>query len=164
MSKVWLITGAGRGIGAEIAKAALHAGHRVVATRRNLEKLRGVYAGVASNRITFVQLDVTSEAQAKTAIEAALKQFGRVDVVVNNAGYSLLGNFEELAWEVCNHRQPGDPAKLGAALVKIADMESPPKQFLAASDSIVMVKPVLEARLKEIQDHADLSKSMDGSF
>ena len=96
MSKVWFITGAGSGIGAGTAKAALRAGDRVVATGRNLAKVRNAYSDVASENITFVQLDVADEAQAKAAVEEAVKQFGRIDVVVNNAGYSLLGNFEEM--------------------------------------------------------------------
>src|SRR5215208_6148753 len=96
MSKVWFITGAGSGIGAGTAKAALRAGDRVVATGRDLDKLRNALGDVPSENLTFVRLDVADEGQAKAAIEEGVKQFGRIDVVVNNAGYSLLGNFEEM--------------------------------------------------------------------
>lgn len=96
MSKVWFITGAGSGIGKGTAQAALRAGDRVVATGRNLAKLRSVYPDVAPENIAFVQLDVADETQAKAAIEEATKRFGRIDVLVNNAGYSLLGNFEQM--------------------------------------------------------------------
>src|SRR5579859_2638872 len=96
MSKVWFVTGAGSGIGAGIAKAALRAGDRVVATGRNLDKVRIVLRDVASEKLAFVQLDVADEAQAKAAVEDAFKRFGRIDVAVNNAGYSLLGHFEEM--------------------------------------------------------------------
>jgi NAD(P)-dependent dehydrogenase (short-subunit alcohol dehydrogenase family) len=96
MSKVWFITGAGSGIGAGTAKAALRAGNRVVATGRNLDKVRNAYRDVASENIAFVELDVANEVQAKTAIEEAVNEFGRIDVLVNNAGYSLLGNFEQM--------------------------------------------------------------------
>jgi NAD(P)-dependent dehydrogenase (short-subunit alcohol dehydrogenase family) len=96
MSKVWFITGAGSGIGTGIAKAALRAGDRVVATGRNLDKVRGAYRDVAPENIAFIQLDVADEARAKAAVDEAVKQSGRIDVVVNNAGYSLLGNFEEM--------------------------------------------------------------------
>ena len=97
MSKVWLITGAGSGIGAGAAKAALKAGDRVVATGRNVEKVRGALKNVASANLEVLQLDVSDEAQARAAVDQAVKKFGRVDVVLNNAGYSLLGNFEELS-------------------------------------------------------------------
>ncbi|OYD95186.1 short-chain dehydrogenase/reductase [Nostoc sp. 'Peltigera membranacea cyanobiont' 210A] len=96
MSKVWLITGAGSGIGTGTVKAALQAGDRVVATGRNLDKVRNALRDVASENLAFVQLDVSDEVQAKTAVEEAVKRFGRIDVLVNNAGYSLLGNFEEM--------------------------------------------------------------------
>ena len=96
MSKVWFITGAGSGIGTETAKAALQAGDRVVATGRNLDKVRNALHDVASENLAFVQLDVSDEVEAKTAVEEAVKRFGRIDVLVNNAGYSLLGNFEEM--------------------------------------------------------------------
>jgi len=96
MSKVWFVTGASSGIGAAVVTAALQAGDRVVATARNLEKLRSVLREPASDRLAFVQLDVSSDAQAKKAIDAAVEKFGRIDVLVSNAGYSLLGNLEGL--------------------------------------------------------------------
>jgi NAD(P)-dependent dehydrogenase (short-subunit alcohol dehydrogenase family) len=278
MSKVWFITGAGSGIGTGIAKAALRAGDRVVATGRNLDKVRGAYRDVAAENIAFIQLDVADEARAKAAVDEAVKQFGRIDVVVNNAGYSLLGNFEEMTtaeiqrqfatnfysvmyvmravlpvmrkqrsghiinissvagvvglkhcaaygatkfaveglslsvateveqfgikitvvapgffrtdlldarnvrwpsnviedyaaegniqetWSAYHGKQQGDPAKLGEVLVKIAGMEKPPKQFLAGSDALTVVTPVLEARLQEMRAYEELSKSTDGTF
>src|SRR5580700_1416682 len=94
--KVWFITGAGSGIGTGISKAALRAGDRVVATGRNLDKLRNAFQEVAGDNLIFVGLDVTDAVQAKSAVEEAVKRFGRVDVAVSNAGYSLLGNFEEM--------------------------------------------------------------------
>ena len=96
MSKVWFITGAGSGIGAGTVKAALGAGDRVVATGRNVEKLRNALRGVANDNLEILQLDVADEAQASTAVAQAMTRFGRIDVVLNNAGYSLVGNFEEL--------------------------------------------------------------------
>jgi NAD(P)-dependent dehydrogenase (short-subunit alcohol dehydrogenase family) len=278
MSNVWFITGAGRGIGAQIAKAALQAGHKIVATGRNLELLRASYQDVPPDKIAFLELDVSNEAQAETVVQAAVKQFGRIDVLVNNAGYGLMGNFEEVssaaiehqfatnvfglmhvmravlpvmrsqrsghifnissiggalgfngasvycaskyaveglsasvemevarfgikvtiiepgffrtdfldaksvkyggkviedyavtstvkdAYDAYNHQQPGDPAKLGAALVRLAGIKNAPKQFLAGSDAIAAVTRSLEGRLDEIRAFAELSKSTDGTF
>jgi NAD(P)-dependent dehydrogenase (short-subunit alcohol dehydrogenase family) len=96
MSKVWFVTGAGSGIGAGTVKSALKAGDRVVATGRNLDKLRKAL-GNESEELAFVQLDVADETQARAAVEQAVRRFGRIDVLVNNAGFSLLGNFEELS-------------------------------------------------------------------
>ncbi|HZZ34911.1 MAG TPA: SDR family NAD(P)-dependent oxidoreductase [Caulobacteraceae bacterium] len=277
MSKVWFVTGAGSGIGAGVAMAALRAGDRVVATGRNLEKLRGAY-GDAGEKIAFVQLDVADAAQAEAAVSKAVERFGRIDVLVNNAGYSILGAFEEMTvadlerqfatnfygvahlmravlpvmrkqrsgrilnissvagvvglkhcsaygaskfaveglslsvaeevagfgigitvvepgffrtgllapsnvrwashpvddyaadgspeamWSPYNGAQPGDPAKLGEALVKLANMESPPKVFVAGSDALDVVTPAVEARLKEIAAYEALSRSTDGAF
>jgi len=95
MSKVWFITGAGSGIGAGIARAALKAGDRVIAAGRDPDKLHWAL-GEDGENLAFVKLDVADEAQAGPAIQAAVQQFGRIDVLVNNAGFSLLGNFEEL--------------------------------------------------------------------
>lgn len=91
--RVWMITGASRGIGARIAAAALAHGDAVVATARNavaIEERFGTQPGLLA-----VSLDVTDEAQAAQAARAALERFGRVDVLVNNAGYGLMGAVEE---------------------------------------------------------------------
>lgn len=99
MSQVWFITGAGRGIGAHTVKAALQAGHRVVATGRSLEQLRSAHADAPQERLALAALDVTSPAQIEAAVQAAVERFGRIDVLVNNAGYGLLGHFEEVQEE-----------------------------------------------------------------
>jgi NAD(P)-dependent dehydrogenase (short-subunit alcohol dehydrogenase family) len=278
MSKVWFITGAGSGIGAATARAALKAGDRVVATGRNLDKLRNALGDVAGANVALVRLDVADEAEAKPAVDAAVKAFGRIDVLVNNAGYSLLGNFEELStteierliatnfygvmhvmravlpvmrkqrsgriinisslagivgfkhcgaysaakfaveglsasvadevgpfgiritavesgffrtdlleahnakyasnsigdyaaegkaeamWSGYHGKQQGDPARLGDVLVKIAGMDNPPRQFVAGSDALAVVKPALEGRLEELRAYEDLSRSTDGPF
>lgn len=279
MSKVWFITGAGSGIGAGIAKAALKAGDRVVATARNLDKALNALLDVAGDNLALVQLDVTSEAQAKATVAEAVARFGRIDVAVNNAGYSLLGNFEESTvaeieaqfatnfygvvhvmravlpvmrkqrsghiinigssggvvglkhcstycatkfaieglafsvgievepfgikittvepgmfrtdlldnqnvryvkksgiddyahegspesmWSVYHGTQPGDPDRLGAAIIKVAAMENPPKIFVAGTDAIAMIMPCIEGRLSEMRTHDELSRSTDGSF
>ncbi len=278
MSKVWFITGAGSGIGAATARAALKAGDRVVATGRNIDKVRNALSDVAGDNLALIQLDVANEAQATVAVDAAMKAYGRIDVLVNNAGYGLLGNFEELStaaieshiatnfygvmyvmravlpvmrkqrsgriinissvagavgvkhcgaycaakfaveglslavaheveqfgikivivepgffrtnlldphsakygastiadyaaegktedmWSGYDGKQQGDPAKLGDVLVKIAEMENPPKQFLAGSDAVAMVKPALEERLEEVRAYENLSTTTDGSF
>ena len=89
---VWMITGASRGFGAEIAKAVLTAGDKLIATARKLNALD--YLGKNPN-VFAVPLEVTDEPQAKNAVDAGLNQFGRIDVLVNNAGYGLLGAVEE---------------------------------------------------------------------
>ncbi|UDM52852.1 oxidoreductase [Cupriavidus sp. MP-37] len=91
--KVWFITGASRGFGLELTRAALARGDRVVATARNPQAVTGA-VGEHENLLA-VALDVTSEAQAVAAAEAAVARFGRIDVLVNNAGYGLLGAVEE---------------------------------------------------------------------
>jgi len=95
--KVWLITGAGRGMGVDIAKAALAAGHNVVATGRNTEKVEQA-VGKSAN-LLVVKLDITSTTDAQSAVEAAVARFGRIDVLVNNAANFYAGYFEELAPE-----------------------------------------------------------------
>ena len=95
--KVWFITGAGRGLGIDIAKAALAAGHAVVATGRNPDK---VARAVGQNEnLLAVKLDVTNPADATAAIAAAVDRFGRIDVLVNNAGNFYAGFFEEISPE-----------------------------------------------------------------
>jgi len=278
VNKVWFITGAGSGIGAATARAAVKAGDRVVATGRNLDKVRKALGDIAGESVAFIALDVTSEAQAKAAVEAAVNAFGRIDVLVNSAGYSLLGNFEELTtediqslmatnfygvmfvmravipvmrkqrsgriinisslagvigfkhcgaysaakfaveglsqavaqevepfgilittvapgffrtdlldagnakyakssiadyaaegtaeamWSGYDGKQQGDPAKLGDVLVTIAGLDNPPRQFVAGSDALAVVKPALEVRLEQLRAYENLSRSTDGSF
>ncbi|NNC03936.1 SDR family NAD(P)-dependent oxidoreductase [Corallococcus exiguus] len=278
MSKVWFVTGASSGIGAGVVRAALDAGDRVIATARNVEKLRSAIGEQAGDRLAFVPLDVTKEEQARQAVAAAVEKFGRIDVLVNNAGYSLIGNLESLTpaqieqqfatnfygvlhvlravlpvmrrqrsgrvfnvssmagvigyatvgayaatkfaveglslsvaqeverfgitvtvvepgffrtdllapqsvvfgelavegydapaavkeqWQGYHHNQSGDPAKLGKALVRLAGMETPPKQFFAGSDAVSGITADLEARLAEARAHKDLSVSTDGNF
>ncbi|MGF6780401.1 SDR family NAD(P)-dependent oxidoreductase [Paraburkholderia sp. GAS334] len=95
MSKVWFITGSAGGIGAGIARAALTAGDVVVATDLDLDRLQQVYAANAANVLT-AQLDIRDAAQAEAVVEATLARFGRIDVLVNNAGYGQFGPFEEI--------------------------------------------------------------------
>ena len=275
MSKTWMITGAGRGIGAEIARAALANGDRVVAAARKLGQLQDAFAGADPERIALVELDVADEAQAAPAIAQAVERFGRIDVLVNNAAYGLLGRLEEmssadiarqfavnvhgvlhmlravlptmrrqrgghimnissiagitgfdgasvycaskyaieglsasLALEVAplgikvtavepgffrtefldpssvrygataiddyaalgsveqaygayKGRQLGDPAKLAAAVVELAGMASPPRQFLAGSDALAMANTALDARRTEMAAFEALTVSTD---
>jgi NAD(P)-dependent dehydrogenase (short-subunit alcohol dehydrogenase family) len=95
--KVWFVTGAGRGMGVDIAKAALAAGHAVVASARNAAT---VTAGLGDrDDVLAVKLDVTEPADADAAVKAAVERFGRIDVLVNNAGNFYAGFFEEISPE-----------------------------------------------------------------
>jgi len=96
--KVWLITGASRGLGFEIARAALAAGDQVVATVR---KQPGQLADALQHhrQLRVVELDVTRASQVKAGVQQAINHFGRIDVLVNNAGYGFLGAFEEATEE-----------------------------------------------------------------
>ncbi|MES2076014.1 MAG: SDR family oxidoreductase [Pseudomonadota bacterium] len=279
MSKVWFVTGAGSGIGAGTVNAVLAAGDSVVATGRNVEKLRGAFRGAAEDKLEILRLDVADEAQALRAVDRAVQKFGRIDVVLNNAGYCLVGNFEELStqemerqfatnfWGTSHvmraalpvmreqrsghiinissvagvagmkhcgaygaskfaveglslavaeevekfgikvtvvepgffrtalldaanvkwphHRlddyaaveasaqemlspyagkQPGDPEKLGQVLVKLVNMETAPRLFVAGADAIAMIAPAVQARLDAVHALEDLSKSTAGNF
>ncbi len=95
--KVWLITGAGRGLGVDISRAALAAGHAVAATGRNPAKVAAA-VGEHDDLLT-IRLDVTNPSDAQAAVAATVAQFGRIDVLVNNAGNFFAGFFEELSPE-----------------------------------------------------------------
>ena len=97
-SKVWFITGASRGFGRVWAEAALERGDKVAATARNVESLAGLKEKYPESVLTL-ELDVTRPGQAKTAIDEAYAYFGRLDIVLNNAGYSLVGTIEEASAE-----------------------------------------------------------------
>lgn len=93
--KVWFITGANKGLGVAIAKEALNKGYKVVATARKTEgmdKTLGI-----SPSLLIINLDITNEDQVLTAVNFTLEKFGRIDVLVNNAGFAQLGYFEEMS-------------------------------------------------------------------
>jgi NAD(P)-dependent dehydrogenase (short-subunit alcohol dehydrogenase family) len=91
LPSTWFVTGAARGIGAHIVQAALAAGHNVVATARNPKTIIPYH-----DRLLALELDVTKADQARAAVQAAVSHFGRIDVLVNNAGYGQMGLFEEV--------------------------------------------------------------------
>jgi NAD(P)-dependent dehydrogenase (short-subunit alcohol dehydrogenase family) len=273
-NKVWFITGANRGIGAEIARTVLNAGHKVVATARKPETIAALLGH--SDRLLAVPLDVTKPEQAEAAVAAAKQKFGRIDILVNNAGYGQLGWFENtsdkqvrdqfetnvfgtmqvtravlpimraqrsghvltissiagfiafpgssvysaskfavegwmegLAQELkplgiaatiiepgffktdfldntsvnygeynitdyeeqssqfkdwhdnMNHNQVGDPAKLGAVLIRLSEMEVPPLNFPAGSDAVDMAFQTTERFRLEVEQNKELSASTD---
>src|ERR1041384_6867824 len=96
-NKVWFITGAGRGMGVDIAKAALAAGNKVVATGRNTDKVAEALGKSAD--LLVAKLDITKAADSEAAVKAAVEKFGHLDVLVNNAANFYAGFFEELTPE-----------------------------------------------------------------
>ena len=273
-SKVWLVTGAGSGIGLQIAKAALAAGNKVVATGRDASKVTKAING-STNNLLVVKMDVTNPKEISTGVNSAIEKFGTIDVLVNNAGNFYAGFFEELShgqverqiatnlfgpmnvtravlpfmrkrksghiisisstaalvgyelcsayaaskfglegwmeslqieiapfglhttivepgffrtnllepsstiwselqvedyatriaalkpwWQTMSGQQGGDPAKLASALLKIASEETPPKRWMAGSDSIAEA----ERKAKELKEQADAYRALSSSL
>jgi NAD(P)-dependent dehydrogenase (short-subunit alcohol dehydrogenase family) len=271
--KVWFITGAGRGMGVDIAKAALAAGHKVVATGRDPDRVAAAVG--PSDDLLTVKLDITDPADAKAAAEAAVERFGRIDVLVNNAGNFYAGFFEEMtpedfraqvetnlfgpmnvtravlpvmraqrsglviaisslagivgtpfgsaystskfgmegwiealtpevapfgirtmvvepgyfrtdlltpesttftapsiddyaerteetiaAWKGVNGQQPGDPAKLAAALISLAEEENPPLRWVAGADAVAGIEQKAKELLEQIDAYRELSSNL----
>ncbi|WP_276166436.1 SDR family NAD(P)-dependent oxidoreductase [Zobellia alginiliquefaciens] len=94
--KVWFITGASKGMGLEITKAVLSNGGKVIATSRNTDTLLEKIEEQEGNLLP-IKLDITNEKDVENAISKGIDEFGQIDVVVNNAGYNLLGNIEEIS-------------------------------------------------------------------
>ena len=279
MTKTWFVTGATRGIGAEIVKSALNAGDRVVATGRDPRKIEQTFR-MGSDRLLALPLDVTKTDQVTAAVENAVNKFGSIDVLVNNAGYGQLGVFEEtkpeqiraqfetnvfglmavtravipimrkqrsgrvfnissvaglrgifgataynaskfavegfsqaLAQELSpfgvrvtvispgfirtdfldhssvkysegqsisdytkpladfrtfmenrSHQQAGDPTRLAAVIVHLAEVENPPVSFVAGSDAVEMATTAIKTRQEQINQWRDLSISTDGNW
>ena len=272
--KIVLITGAGRGMGVDIARAALDAGHRVVATARNADRVTQAL-GSPDDDLLAVSLDITDPASVQAGVDAAVKRFGRIDVLINNAGNFYAGFFEEItpdhfrakldtnlfgplnvtravlpvmraqrcglvvtitstagligqefgsayaaskfalegfmeslapevapfgirtmvvepgffrtdlltaestsyapstiddytqrakqtveAWNSMNGRQGGDPAKLAAALIGLADSDEPPVRWVAGADAVAGVAQKANDLLAQVEAHRDLSSSL----
>jgi NAD(P)-dependent dehydrogenase (short-subunit alcohol dehydrogenase family) len=138
--KTWFITGAGRGMGVDIAKAALAAGNAVVASGRNPKRVSAAIG--AHDDLLAVKLDVTDPADAQAAPQAAVERFGRIDVLVNNESTNYaqpsIDDYAErttqtvAAWNAMNGQQGGDPAKLADA---VATVEQKAKDLLAQADA-----------------------------
>lgn len=92
--KVWFITGCSTGFGRQIAKKAIEAGHKVAVTARNTDQIQDLVAGKEAHTIALA-LDVTNQTQVKEAVQNTIEQFGRIDVLVNNAGIGYFGSVEE---------------------------------------------------------------------
>src|SRR5499425_2335182 len=97
VNKVWFITGASKGFGMELTRAALETGDRVIATARNPKTIEDAFG--EQDRLLVLKLDVTNEQEADEAVNAALKRFGQIDILVNNAGRGLVGAVEEVTAE-----------------------------------------------------------------
>lgn len=272
--KVWFITGAARGMGVDIVTSALAAGHQVVATARDANKVTEVFG--ENENLLAVSLDITDENAAQAAADAAIARFGRIDVLVNNAGLFFAGFFEEVSpaqfrqqmdtnffgplnvtrailpvmrkqrsgqiisisstaglvgqefvaaycaskfaiegwmesirfdlapygistmivepgffrtellvegsstiwpelsiddyaertastiesWKSMNGKQGGDPAKLAAALVSLADSENPPLRWVAGTDAVDTGLEKANRLIQEVITHRDLSSSL----
>ncbi|MEY2538159.1 MAG: hypothetical protein QOG67_1899, partial [Verrucomicrobiota bacterium] len=98
MSKVWLVTGSASGLGRNIAEAVLASRDRLVATARDPRRLEDLVKKYG-DQIRTAPLDVTDEREAYAAVQATVDAFGRLDVVVNNAGYADIAPFEQLSAE-----------------------------------------------------------------
>ncbi len=120
-TQVWLVTGSSRGLGRAFTEAALEAEHRVVATARNSEHLIEI-ACTFGESVRAVSLDVTSEAQAKSAVDAAIETFGGLDVLVNNASYVLI---------------PGRTPRSRASPVILGQLEQEPDSTLGLVEDIL---------------------------
>ncbi|KAK5994449.1 Oxidoreductase BOA17 [Cladobotryum mycophilum] len=99
MTKIWLVTGSSRGLGRALAEAILQAGDSIVATARKPEQLQDLVDQYGEDKILAAALDVTDDAQVNAVVQSALSKFGRLDVVVNNAGYADVASIEDTSLE-----------------------------------------------------------------
>ena len=120
--QVWLVTGAGRGLGIDIARAALASGHAVVATARKTQSVTDALG--EHDDLLAVALDVTDPAAAEAVVHAAVQRFGHLDVLVNNAGSFNAGFFEEMtpeAWRAQIETTLFGPVNVTRAVLPVTD-------------------------------------------
>ena len=155
MSNVWFITGAGRGLGIDIAQSALAASHQVVATGRDPKKVLEAI-GEHENLLT-VALDITDQEAADAAAQTAVETiWPELDV----EDYAELTAQTIETWKGMNGRQGGDPKKLGRALVSLSDSDGLPLRFLAGADVMAGEEENLATVQGQIDAHRELSASL----
>src|SRR5437763_679645 len=140
--KVWLVTGAGRGMGVDLAKAALAAGHAVVATGRNTDTVKKALVEPGFFRTELLEPASTTFAERSIDDYAARRAENRA------------------WWESMNGKQEGDPAKLAAALVQIVDQDNPPVRWVAGADAVAAVEQKARDLLAQVDAHRDISTSL----
>src|SRR2546427_781804 len=174
--KVWFITGAGRGMGVDFAKAALAAGHAVVATGRDTDAVAKAVG--KSDDLLVVKLDVTNRDDAAAAAGAAVDRFGRIDVLVNNAGNFFAGYFEELTPEQIDRQLgtlllgpmnvtppilPTMRKQRSGPIISISSTAGeapPPRRFIAGADAIGLAEQKIADLQAQIAAYRDLSTSL----
>src|SRR5437899_6922117 len=157
--KVWFITGASSGLGLELAHAALKRGDFVVATSRAVTSVLGDHDNLLS-----VRLDVTDEAQAVAAAKAAVERFGRIDVLVNSAGYGLLGGVEEASGKEVEQQFATNVFGLlnvARALLKLVDSDKPPLRLPLGTDTVARIAEKHRLVEAELERWLDVAKSTD---
>src|SRR5436853_161935 len=172
--KVWMITGAARGMGVDFAKAALAAGHAVIATGRRPAAVAKALG--ASGDLLVAKLDVTSLADAEATAKAAVERFGRIDVLVNNAANFQAGYFEELTPEQVDRQLStslGGPMNVTRAILPVmrkqrsghiisisSSAAPPPRRFIAGADAIATAEQKVADLQAQINAHRELSSSL----
>lgn len=96
-AQIWLVTGASRGLGLDIARAALKAGHKVIACYRNRSRNPSTFDEIEALGGVWLQIDVVGE-NAESQVQSVIAQYGRIDVLVNNAGYPIMGSIEHTGY------------------------------------------------------------------
>jgi len=158
--RIWFITGASRGFGRSFAQAALAAGDRVAATARDTSSLEELVAD-HGDAILPIELDVTDHDACFAAVGQAHDRFGRLDVVVNNAGYGLSGAIEELSEEQNNGSQPGNPELAAQALLDTLNRDDPPFCLLLGNVAYDVAVDRYESRLQEFRAGEQTARGAD---